>query len=381
MTSLQAELERLIALEGPITVELYMALCLGHPVHGYYRTRDPLGAGGDFTTAPEVSQMFGELIGLWAVEVWQLMGAPDPVRVVEFGPGRGTLMADFLRAARIAPSFRAAIRVDLVETSPVLRQRQHETLDRQAVPLAWHERLADIPDGPAIVIANEFFDALPARQFAATEDGWRERLVGLGRQGLAFGLAPEPSPEITRPARPGAVLEVQPAALDLVGQLARRLAGNGGAALIIDYGYTAPALGDTLQAVKAHAFADPLAAPGEADLTVHVDFAALARAAGQAGAAVLGPATQGDFLAALGLDLRAAALAARATPAVAQDIEGARRRLTEAGPTGMGELFKILGLADPRLPGLPALRGPAKPLRPNLAPPSASTDGRNASHG
>jgi NADH dehydrogenase [ubiquinone] 1 alpha subcomplex assembly factor 7 len=348
--SLLEELRETIAQEGPIPVERYMALCLGHPVHGYYRRRDPFGAAGDFTTAPEITQIFGELVGLWAVTAWQAMGAPSPFRLVELGPGRGTLMQDLLRAARVRPAFLEAAAVELVETSPALRALQRERLAGARV--AWKDRLEEVPDGPLLVIGNEFFDALPVRQYVRTERGWCERLVGLAGDRLAFGLAPEPA-RIGVPAPPGAVLEVPEASLSLVRALAERLARQGGAALVIDYGFEGPAFGDTLQAVRRHAYADPLADPGEADLTVHVDFAALARAAKAAGAAVHGPVPQGDFLRGLGIETRAAALKARATARQAADLDAAVARLTGSGPEAMGSLFKALALADPRLPPLP----------------------------
>ncbi|WP_244937403.1 SAM-dependent methyltransferase, partial [Methylobacterium crusticola] len=205
-TPLLAELRRLIALEGPISVERYMALCLGHPVHGYYRTRDPLGAAGDFTTAPEISQIFGELLGLWAAEVWHGLGRPAPVRLVELGPGRGTLMADALRAIRAAaPACAAALDLHLVETSPVLREAQARALAGRHAPVSWHDSVDTLPDGPAVILANEFFDALPVRQYQRTARGWCERRVGLGPGGaLAFGLSPEPTPELAAPGREGA---------------------------------------------------------------------------------------------------------------------------------------------------------------------------------
>jgi NADH dehydrogenase [ubiquinone] 1 alpha subcomplex assembly factor 7 len=348
------ELRRIIAAEGSVTVERYMALCLSHPRHGYYATRDPFGTAGDFTTAPEISQMFGELIGLWAVEVFGLMGAPEKVRLIELGPGRGTLMRDFLRAVRVDPAFVAAVEVHLVETSPMLREAQARTLQAAPAPIVWHGRLAEVPDGPAIVVANEFFDALPVRQFVATERGWCERLVGLGSGGaLAFGLTPEPEPGLSPAGRPGDVLEWPAAALDVTREIAGRVARHGGAALVVDYGYEGPVLGDTLQAVRRHAYADPLAEPGEADLTVHVDFAKLAGAAKAAAAAVHGPVNQRDFLRALGIETRAAVLKRQATPAQADGIESALARLTGAGPDGMGELFKAIAIADPTLPPLP----------------------------
>ena len=336
-----------------MTVERYMALCLGHPVYGYYRTRDPLGARGDFTTAPEISQMFGELIGLWAAEVWRAMGEPSPVRLVELGPGRGTLMADALRAARALPAFRSATAVHLVETSPALRARQEAALAPAGAPVSWLGDLAEVPDGPAIVVANEFFDALPIRQFIGTERGWCERLVGLSEGGLAFGLAPEPAGDVPLPVRPGAMLEWPAAGVAVMGRLAARLAAQGGAALVIDYGHARSGFGDTLQAVRHHAYADPLADPGEADLTAHVDFALLASAGRSAGATVQGPLPQGDFLRALGIDSRAATLKRRATPAQAGAVDAAVARLAGTGEGQMGELFKVLGLCAPDLPPLP----------------------------
>lgn len=353
MSALKAELIRLIRDEGPLSVSRYMALCLGHPRHGYYMTRDPFGARGDFTTAPEISQMFGELIGLWAATVWRGMGEPASLRLVELGPGRGTLMADALRAARAVPGFRAALTVHLVEMSPVLRQAQARTLAGAAEP-TWHDRVSDALDGPAIVIANEFLDALPLDQFVRTQAGWQERLIGLDAQGeLAFGLAPEPEASIVRDAPQGTVLEQPLAALDVVAAISRHLAEASGAALFIDYGAARSGFGDTLQAVKRQRFADPLAEPGEADLTVHVDFERMAQAALRAGAAAHGPVTQRDFLAALGLAQRAQALSARAAPEQAAAISDAFDRLTETGETGMGELFKVLALSQATLPALP----------------------------
>ncbi|HEX2134513.1 MAG TPA: SAM-dependent methyltransferase [Microvirga sp.] len=336
--------------DGPITVERYMSLCLRH----YYGSRDPLGAAGDFTTAPEISQMFGELIGLWAVEVWQALGRPDPVLLVELGPGRGTLMADALRAARLVPAFSQAARVHLVETSPALRERQRAVLSGSGRPLAWHDRLEEVPPGPAIVVANEFLDAFPVRQFVATARGWCERLVGLREERLVFGLSPEPERGLPPPGKPGDVLEWPRQAMELTRHLARRLATEGGAALLVDYGYAGPAFGDTLQAVRAQAFADPLESPGEADLTTHVDFARIAEAA-EPDARVHGPLRQRDFLEALGIRARAASLMRRATPAQAAAVEAALERLTAGGPTGMGELFKVLGLSHRDLETLPGL--------------------------
>jgi len=355
VSGLKTELIRLIADEGPMPVSRYMALCLGHPRHGYYMTRDPFGASGDFTTAPEISQMFGEMIGLWAAHLWQAMGAPPRFRLVEIGPGRGTLMADMLRATRVMPGFHAAASVHLVETSPVLREIQAVTLAGKAEPV-WHDGIVTALEGPVIVVANELLDALPLDQFAMTTQGWRERLVGLDGEGrLAFGLGGETvSGEAFPPAaREGAVLEQPAAALRLVSEVAAHIAHHGGGALFIDYGAMRPGFGDTLQAMRGHAFVDPLAEPGEADLTAHVDFTRMAQAGLRSGAAAHGPVRQGEFLLALGLAERAQALTARATPAQAQAIGAAFDRLTERGETGMGDLFKVLGLSHPALPSLP----------------------------
>ena len=353
MTPFERTLRDVIAHEGPISVERYMGLCLQH----YYATRDPFGAAGDFTTAPEISQMFGELIGLWCIEVWHAMGRPNPVRIVELGPGRGTLMADALRAARLVPAFGEAAAVHLVETSPTLRERQRLALAPAGIRLSWHGRLEDVPPGPAIVIANEFLDALPIRQFVATERGWCERLVGLRDEHLVFGLRAEPETGVPVPGRPGDILEWPLAAVELTKTLARRIAVGGGAALLVDYGYWGPAFGDTLQAVRSQAYADPLDSPGEADLTAHVDFHRIAEAAG-AQVRVHGPSTQGDFLEALGIRARAASFAKRASADQATAIERALDRLTAPGATGMGELFKVLGFSHPALETLPGLPAP-----------------------
>lgn len=351
MTSLADHLRHLIALEGPISVERYMDVCLRH----YYGSRDPLGASGDFTTAPEVSQMFGELIGLWMIEVWHGMGRPSPLHLVELGPGRGTLMADLLRAAKVMPDFRAAVSVHLVETSASLRQRQQATLAAAGVPVSWHERLEDVPDGPLLLVANEFFDALPVRQFVGTDRGFCERLVGLGGDKLIFGLKPEPEKALGAPGRPGEILELPTASMALMATLARRIAQGTGAALIIDYGYWGPAFGDTLQALKNHAPVDPLEEPGETDLTTHVDFHRLAQAAAGAKTRIHGPSSQGDFLEALGIAQRAGRLKAKATPGQVLAIDQALTRLTERGPKSMGELFKVLAITHEGLEAVPGL--------------------------
>jgi SAM-dependent MidA family methyltransferase len=346
MTPLEAEIRRIIEMDGPIPVSRYMELCLGHPTLGYYITRDPLGQAGDFITAPEVSQMFGELIGVWAATVWRQMGSPAQVNLIELGPGRGTLMADTLRAASTMPDFRAALSVHLVETSPVLQAEQEKTLRGAAT---WHARLETVPDGPAIAVANEFVDALPVDQFVK-DRGWHLRMVGLAEEKLAFMVAPEAMPgtdSVEAPA--GTVLERRQDAP--IALFARRIAREGGAALIADYGHVTSAFGDTLQAVRGHRYADPLTDPGDADLTTQVDFAALARTARREGATTYGPVTQGEFLLRLGIEARAARLKQNATPKQAADIDAALARLTS--PDEMGELFKVLAIAHPQPGTLP----------------------------
>ena len=344
MTPLAERLVARIRAEGPLTVADYMAACLADPRYGYYATRDPLGAAGDFTTAPEISQMFGEMVGVWLAGAWEGMGRPAPVRLVELGPGRGTLMADALRAAR-ASGLADAAEVWLVETSPALRAQQAERVDGAL----WAARLEEVPEGPTLLLANEFFDALPIRQFLASAEGWRERLLGLSGDALAWGLS-EPLPGES-PGE-GAWAELCPALETVGAEIARRIDGNGGAALILDYGYTGdrPA-GPTLQAVRGHCRVDPLAAPGETDLTWLVDFGALARSLALLETAA---ARQGQFLAGMGIGPRAEALA-RARAEAADEIADALERLTS--PEQMGRLFKALAAwprGAPRPPGFGA---------------------------
>lgn len=355
MSALRDEIRAIIAHEGPITLERYMSLALAHPTLGYYMTRDPFGAAGDFITAPEISQMFGELVGLWAQEAWRAAGAPAPAHLIELGPGRGTLMSDVLRVARISPAFFDAIDAHLVETSPILEQAQRRTLAGSETPIGWSADVALAPHGPAIILANEFFDALPVRHFVETARGWSERLVGLDEAGeLVFGLADYVEPDLQVAAPEGAIIEIGAVAARLMTDIAARLVAEGGALLVVDYGYTQTTLGETLQAVARHAYVDPLAAPGEADLTTHVDFAALERAATSAGARVQGPVTQGAFLTQLGIAQRAEALQRRATPEQSADIALALERLAGAGdPRDMGELFKVMAVTHPALPDLP----------------------------
>jgi NADH dehydrogenase [ubiquinone] 1 alpha subcomplex assembly factor 7 len=359
LAPLAAEIRRRISLAGPMPVAQFMDLALSHPECGYYMTRDPLGRAGDFITAPEISQMFGELIGLWAAEVWRLMGQPAAVRLIELGPGRGTLMLDALRAAKASPEFHNALIAHLVETSPVLQRRQRETLAGLKVPTLWHGELADVPGGPSIVIANEFFDALPVHQAIRQSDGWHERVVELRADGaFAFGLAAEPLrlfehtlPPALRNAPDGAIYEWRTD--HMVSDICRRILHGGGAALVIDYGHIRSAAGETLQAVRGHSYVDALAAPGLADLTAHVDFSALAFSAECIGARTHGPIEQARFLQRIGIETRAAALKATAPNGMASKIDAAVARLTAGGKTGMGTMFKVLAFTDPQLGALP----------------------------
>ncbi len=356
MSPLYKEIATIIAQDGPISIERYMSICLSHPRLGYYTTHNPFGASGDFVTAPEISQMFGELLGVWISEAWAAAGGPSDARLVELGPGRGTLMSDVLRVARIAPNFLANIEVDLVEISPVLRGLQRQMLAGETTPLSWRADFAEVPRAPLFILANEFFDALPARHYAKTPTGWHERLVGLDSKGaLAFGLAPHPEPALKVIAPEGSVIEVNAIAQRLMAEIAERIVVDGGVLLVVDYGYTQTTLGESLQAVARHGYVDPLRTPGEADLTTHVDFAALKRAAKARGAKALGPITQGAFLTQLGIVRRAEALMKKADERQRANIEGALRRLAGTGDarTHMGEMFKAMAVMHPDTPDLP----------------------------
>jgi NADH dehydrogenase [ubiquinone] 1 alpha subcomplex assembly factor 7 len=355
---LESEIRRLIAVAGPMPVAEYMRLCLTHPQYGYYLTRDSIGADGDFVTAPEISQMFGELIGLWMAAVWQQMGAPENVRIVELGPGRGTLMSDALRAAKIVKDFHAAIVLHLVEISPKLQELQRQRLQGFDMPMQWHAAFAELPGGPCIIVANEFIDALPIHQAVKQADGWHERLVDIAADGnLVMSAARDPLPHFNatlprelRQSPENSIYEWRPDTIAI--DIGSRVRGDG-AALIIDYGHAARGLGETLQAVAGHSFADPLRAPGRADLTAHLDFMALAQSAEVMGGRIHGPIAQRDFLRRLGIDKRASTLKASALPEKAAEIDQALSRLTASGPGGMGELFKALAIADPKLGPLP----------------------------
>ncbi|MDZ4308554.1 class I SAM-dependent methyltransferase [Allopontixanthobacter sp.] len=335
---------RLIRTHGPISLSRFM----GESNARYYAGKDPLGAGGDFVTAPEVSQMFGELIGLWLADMWIAAGRPQPVHYVELGPGRGTLAKDALRSAKrygLEPS------VHLVEGSPVLRDIQQAALG----PVNFHDDLTSVPaDGPLLLVANEFFDALPIRQLVRSADGWRERMVGLNEERLVFVAGDQPMdaavPPDWREATQGTLIETCPAAAAIMQEIAARLSAQGGAALVIDYGHTELRGGSTLQAVREHRKVDPLAAPGAADLTAYVDFETLARIARAHDVRWLGTVSQGQWLTELGIDMRAEGLA-RLAPEYAERLQQDKRRLV--ADDQMGLIFKVMGLAGPRWPGGP----------------------------
>lgn len=337
---------RLIANYGPITLQHYM----GEANARYYAAKDPLGTAGDFITAPEISQMFGELIGLWLADIWIRAGKPDNTHYVELGPGRGTLARDALRAMK---RYGLEPKVHLVEGSTALKAIQLE-----AVPDAqWHADLSSVPmQGPVLIVGNEFLDALPVRQLVKTPDGWRERMIDWiqdenGHDGFVPVAGDKPMdaavPVDLKDSPDGALLETSPAAAAVVYEIAGRLKSQGGAALLIDYGHAEPRTGSTLQAVRAHTKVDPFEAPGEADLTCHVDFAAAANVALSREVRHLGTVTQGQWLRALGIDARAENLAGHA-PQHAEAIFTARDRLVDDDQ--MGELFKVMGLAAPNWP-------------------------------
>jgi NADH dehydrogenase [ubiquinone] 1 alpha subcomplex assembly factor 7 len=345
-------LARRIQAVGPITVADYMAAALADPDDGYYAAGSgPLGAAGDFVTAPEISQLFGELIGAWLVDCWDRLGRPAPFRLVELGPGRGTLMADALRVAAGASGWADSFALELVEINPHLRALQLAALGRYRP--VWRPTLDEVPDGPMLLVANEFLDALPIRQLVFWNGAWRERLIGW-RADSGFYYRPAPTasalamlvPPALKPWQ-GAIFEFSPAAVAIADATARRIVANGGAAVFIDYGRAQPAFGDTLQAVSRHRYAPVLMNPGSADLSAHVDFGQIVRAAGEAGARVAGPVTQGDFLNTLGIGIRADALKRAASAHQSLSIDAARNRLTD--PSDMGGLFKAVAMSSPNL--------------------------------
>lgn len=351
MTSLERLLLNQIAATGPLTLETYMAECLLHPLHGYYTTRDPLGRSGDFITAPEISQMFGELLGLCIAQAWVDQGAPATFVLAELGPGRGTLMADLLRATHAVPGFHAAAQIWLVEASAPLRAAQKAAL--RGYDVAWRDSAFDLPDStPLFLIANEFFDALPIRQFTRHTQGWCETILGAVEGRLVRGYAaPVALPDLAHrmdDTTPGDVVEIRPKAAPLMARIGAQIAAYGGAAILIDYGNWR-SRGDTLQGVQGHAFADPFKDPGQADLTAHVDFEALAQAAAPASTTSL--TDQGALLARLGLGARAERLSRALTGAALENHLSATQRLTRAEE--MGSLFKALALYPPQSPAPP----------------------------
>lgn len=360
-TELGEKIKAIIRANGPISVTDYFALCLADPEHGYYKTRQPFGRGGDFVTAPEVSQLFGEMLGIFMVHAWQRHNTPAHVRLVEIGPGRGTMMADMLRViSRLAPSLYGTMTVHMIETSEKLQAVQRESLALHAPKVSWHDGFEDVPSGFTLLAANELFDAIPIRQFVKTSTGFRERLVGLDagdELGFIAGIAtldPASLPGPPQSLPEGTICEIAPARQAVMSTLCDRLRIHGGSAVIIDYGHMVSNFGDTLQAVRRHDYDPPLAHPGEADLTSHVDFQNLAETAVAFGVKVNGCMHQGDFLALLGLMERAASLGQNKSPAVQHDIQTAVERLAGAGEGRMGELFKVLVVSSPAVDVLPA---------------------------
>ena len=342
---------------GPMSIAAFMTEALFDPREGYYATKNPIGAGADFITAPEISQMFGELMGLWAAQSWMDMGKPAAFQLVELGPGRGTMMADALRAARTVPGFVDAAHVVLIEASAALKAVQAQTLGPTGAQIRWVDRLESVPAGPAIVLGNEFLDCLPVRQAIRRGDDWHERMIGLDAdEAFVFVLGPplgadaDLIPERLRDAPEDSLAELRPGDRQVFDALAARFAEAPGRALFIDYGPATSETGDTLQAVKAHKKVPPLEAPGTADLTARVDFESLAAAARAAGLTVSGPVTQGDFLVGLGLEARAAALC-QAAPDKRAVFARQVWRLTD--PEQMGTLFKLVCLDADGLPAAP----------------------------
>ena len=364
MNALESYLIKLIKAQGPISVATFMAEALGNEKHGYYMKQDPFGQEGDFTTAPEISQMFGEMVGLWHGVNWLNMGSPDKIHLIEIGPGRGTLMQDALRAMKVIPGLLDAIELHLVEMSPVLRKMQGEKLKEYKQPL-WHNRISDAltqaNGDPVLITANEFFDALPVRQFQKTESGWHERLVCLDEQeNLSLKLAPVPSPEQIIPsalhrADDGSIAEVCSVGENICSEISEYIQQNCGAALFIDYGHDVHGTGDTLQAVMKHKYVDILTDPGDVDLTTHVNFQRLKEIAHDCKTRTYGPTGQGKFLKSLGIEERTKVLLANASGNQEKDILAALNRLTD--DSEMGVLFKVLALTDSSLSGVLGFEG------------------------
>jgi NADH dehydrogenase [ubiquinone] 1 alpha subcomplex assembly factor 7 len=358
MTDLKDIITQQIKMDGPISIADYMALCLGHPTHGYYMKKDPFGAKGDFTTAPEISQCFGELIGLWNALCWQSMGQPENIKLIELGAGRGTLLNDVLRATKNITGFHDAINLHIVEISPTLKEQQQIALEGFSLPKHWHENINDIPDGPSLIIANEFFDALPIRQFEKHQGTWAERRVGLNPETdhLQITLRADPSaPHLLAESlkgQTGDVFEICPAASFIAQSLAQRLNTFGGYLLVIDYGAEHACFGDSLQAVKDHDYCDILSTPGQADLSAHVDFLSLSKQLAHHGAKIWPLTTQGAFLETLGMGARTQQLLQGASPDQQKLLISAYKRLCSAEE--MGTLFKVLCASGPDQSAPPA---------------------------
>ncbi len=359
-TALGEKIKAIIRANGPMSVSDFFSLCLADPEHGYYQTRDPFGREGDFVTAPEISQLFGEMIGIFMVHAWQRHGMPANPRLVEVGPGRGTMMADILRVvAKLAPPLYQGLGVHLVETSARLQSVQKDTLSSHAGRVEWHSSFDTVPAGFTLLAANELFDAIPIRQFIKTPDGFRERMVVLDAQDqVAFGTGPAGLDKALLPVDPnvvpdGTVFEIAPARQAVMTTLCERLKNSGGTAVIIDYGSMVTGFGDTLQAVLDHDYDPPFDHPGEADLTSHVDFQHLAEVAKACGLSINGCVRQGDFLYGLGLQQRVNVLSEGKDKALAALIQSAASRLADEGEGKMGELFKVLVVSSPSVDLLP----------------------------
>lgn len=354
-TPLGEKIKAIIRANGPVSITDYFSLCLADPQHGYYKTREPFGSVGDFVTAPEISQLFGEMIGIFMVHAWQRHGSPADVRLVEIGPGRGTMMGDMLRViSKLAPPLYDAMSVHLVETSDRLQEFQRQTLADHGDKVSWHSDFNDVPAGFTLLAANELFDAIPIRQFVRTTNGFRERTVGLDANDeltFAVGVAGLDSAFLPDGQLPpiGTIFEIAPARQAVMTTVCDRIAAHGGTALAIDYGHMATGFGDTLQAVRMHEYDPPLEHPGEADLTSHVDFQHLAATAAASGLQINGCCHQGDFLIGLGLLERAAALGRDRDAATQDGIRAAVERLAGAGEGKMGELFKVLAVSSPAI--------------------------------
>ncbi|MEM1375909.1 MAG: class I SAM-dependent methyltransferase [Pseudomonadota bacterium] len=357
-TPLADRIKQQIAINGPMPVADYMSLCLLDPKHGYYTQAEPFGTNGDFITAPEISQLFGEIVGAWLINAWRALGKPNPFVLAEAGPGRGTLMRDVLRTARIDAEFVDAATVYLIEASPKLREVQRETLIQSGQELTWATTISDLPSLPQLLVSNEFFDALPARQFIKVGDDWLERCIGVNNNGDlhwttgATRLAKGDIPKVANNAETGSLLEISPAREAIASEMAAHIQAHGGVVLHFDYSHTRSGFGDTFQAVKAHQFVDPLQNPGTADLTSHVDFEAIGQAAQASGATVFPPMTQAEFLLNCGLLERAGQLGTDKSSDVQNQIRADVQRLAGDGPNDMGELFKVLCFAQPDCPPL-----------------------------